>query len=161
MSDLAPKSGDGGGLVEVAFPVPLRRTFTYKLPPRSVNVQIGSRVAVPLGKGMRTGFVLDVMSELPADVDVEIDKLKAVSEVLDEEPILTSEIIELARWTADYYLSFIGEVLRASLPAGMSAKGRRQFTISDKGRESLSGMLLPRHDREHVLSFLEESGTIS
>jgi len=161
MSDLAPKNGAGSGFVEVALPVPLRRTFTYTLPPRAKNVQIGSRVAVPLGKRMLTGFVLDVLDKLPEDADVEADKLKAVSEVLDEEPLLTSEIIELARWTADYYLSFVGEVLRASLPAGMTRKGRREFAISDKGRASLSGMLLPRHDREQVLSFLEGTGSVS
>jgi len=161
MSDLAPKNGVGSGFVEVALPVPLRHTFTYRLPSRMSNVRIGSRVAVPLGKRMLTGFVLDVMDKLPADSDVEIDKLKTVSDVLDDQPILTGEIIELARWTADYYLSFIGEVLRASLPAGMSGKGRKEFSISDKGRDSLSGMLLPRYDREHVLSFLEEAGTVS
>jgi primosomal protein N' (replication factor Y) len=97
---------------------------------------------------------------LPSDSDVEPKKLKNVSQVLDEEPILTPEIIELARWTADYYLSFIGEVLRASLPAGMSKKGERQFSITPEGRKSLSGMLLPRHDREHLLSHLDASGTV-
>jgi primosomal protein N' (replication factor Y) len=43
----------------------------------------------------------------------------------------------------------------------MGAKGQRQFSITTEGRESLSGMLLPRHDREQVLSYLEETGTVS
>ena len=162
MSYLAPKIGGDSGYVEVALPVPLRRTFTYKLPGRLANtVQIGTRVVVPFGKRMLTGYVLDVYEVLPSDADLLDEKIKNVSEVLDEAPILTDEIIRLARWTADYYLSFIGEVLRASLPAGMGAKGQRQFSITSQGRESLSGMLLPRHDREHVLSYLEEIGTVS
>src|SRR6185436_19191105 len=148
MSALASKKR--GQFVEVALPVPLRQTFTYSLPDRiKTRVSIGSRVSVPLGKRMLTGYVLDVFDELPDDADVDPKKLKNVSELLDEEPILTAEIIALARWTADYYLSFIGEVLRASLPAGMSKKGERQFSITSEGRRSLSGMLLPRHDREH------------
>jgi len=116
---------------------------------------------VPFGKRMLTGYVLERFTELPDDADVTTDKLRSVGEVLDEAPLLTREIIELAKWTADYYLSFIGEILRATLPAGLSGKGERQFSISGKGRESLSGMLLPRHDKEQVLSYLEETGTIS
>jgi len=160
MSDLA--SERGGRFVEVALPVPLRQTFTYRLPDHAKrSVYVGARVIVPLGKRMLTGYALDVFDSLPEDSDVEPKKIKNINEVLDEEPILTPEIIELARWTADYYLSFIGEVLRASLPAGMSKKGERQFAISDHGRNALSGMLLPRHDREHVLSYLEGAGPVS
>lgn len=160
MSDLSIKGG--GGFVEVALPVPLRRTFTYRLPERFINrVTVGARVAVPLGKRMLTGYVLDLLDRLPADADVDEAKIRDVSDVLDETPILTAEIIRLARWTADYYLSFVGEVLRASLPAGMSGKGQKQFAITPEGRETLSGMLLPQHDREHVLAYLEASGTVS
>src|SRR4029078_9396871 len=115
MSDLA--SERGGRFVEVALPGPLRETFTYRLPDHAKrSVYVGARVIVPLGKRMLTGYALDVFDSLPEDSDVEPKKIKNINEVLDEEPILTPEIIELARWTADYYLSFIGEVLRASLP---------------------------------------------
>src|SRR3954451_5926801 len=159
MPDLTPK---GRRFIEVALPVPLRRTFTYSLPDRIDRlVTAGVRVAAPLGKRMLTGYVLDIFDHLLPDADVDAQKIKDISEVLDEEPLITGEIIELAKWTADYYFSFIGEVLRASLPAGMSTKGQRQFAITSHGRHSLSGMLLPRHDREQVLSYLEESGTVS
>jgi primosomal protein N' (replication factor Y) len=162
MSDLALKNGGGGGFVEVALPVPLRRTFTYKLSNSMAGrVHTGSRVVVSFGKRMLTGYVLEVLENLPQESEIEGGKIKTVSEVLDEAPILTEEIIQLARWTADYYLSFIGEVLRASLPAGLSGKGQRQFSITSEGRNSLSGMLLPRHDREQVLSYLEEAGSVS
>jgi primosomal protein N' (replication factor Y) len=160
MSDLA--RSNGGPFAEVALPVPVRRTFTYKLPSRFASqARIGARVMVPLGKRMLTGFVLDVFHTLPSDSDVEPDKLKNISELLDDEPLLTDEIIGLARWTADYYLSFLGEVLRASLPAGLSGKRQREFSISAEGRESLSSVLLPTHDREHLLSYLAEGGTAS
>lgn len=162
MSDLTPTDGGSSGFVEVALPVPLRRTFTYKLAARLARrAQVGSRVVVPLGKRLLTGYVMDAFDDLPADSEIDHEKIKSVSDVLDEAPLLTDEIIELARWTADYYLSFIGEVLRGSLPAGMSRKGQRQFSITSEGRDSLSGVLLPRHDREQVLAYLEETGTVS
>src|SRR5262249_4320868 len=131
MSDLARRSGAARGFVEIALPVPLRQTFTYFLKSSDVGrTKIGSRVIVPFGKRLLTGYVVDVFDTLPADADIDESKLKDVREVLDEEPILTAEIIELVRWTADYYLSFIGEVLRASLPAGMSRKGQEHFSIT-------------------------------
>jgi len=159
MSSLTKKNDVG--FVEVALPLPLRQTFTYKVADGDVNrARPGVRVTVPLGKRVLTGYVLDVFDRLPADIDLDRKKIKNVIEVLDNEPLLTAEIIELARWTADYYLSFIGEVLRASLPAGMSGKGQRSYSITAEGKTSLSGMLLPRHDREHVLSYLEEAGAV-
>jgi Primosomal protein N'' (replication factor Y) - superfamily II helicase len=57
MSVLTPKNGSGVGFVEVALPVPLRRTFTYKVTANNAaRVQIGTRVVVPFGKRMLTGM---------------------------------------------------------------------------------------------------------
>jgi primosomal protein N' (replication factor Y) len=42
----------------------------------------------------------------------------------------------------------------------MSGKGQRSYSITAEGKRSLSGMLLPRHDREQLLSYLEETGTV-
>src|SRR5690349_13349015 len=103
MPDLTPKKGES--FLEFGLPVPLRPTFTFRLPDHlKTPVNVGARVIVPLGKRMLTGFVLDVFDSLPDDADVDPKKVKNISQILDEEPILTSEIIELARWTADYYL---------------------------------------------------------
>ena len=59
-------------------------------------VQIGTRVVVPFGKRMLTGYVLDIFDQLPPEADVQVEKIKSVSDVLDEGPILTDEIIRLA-----------------------------------------------------------------
>lgn len=160
MSNPAPKEAAGSEFVEVALPVPLRRSFTYRLPATFADrAAVGSRVVVPFGKRTLTGYVIDRFDRLPADSDVEESKIKRVSEVLDEAPLLTEEIVELARWTADYYLSFLGEILKASLPAGMSRKIHREYSITPEGRNSLSGVLLPRYDRERILAYLEETGS--
>jgi primosomal protein N' (replication factor Y) len=151
------KSSGIGAFVEVALPLPLRQTFTYGLPDH-LDAKVGSRVVVELGRRAITGYILDIFPELPAESDVDPKKIKPVLEVLDSEPLLTEEIIRLARWTADYYLSFPGEVLRASLPAGMSGKADKTYSITVKGRQRLSGVLIPDKIQEKVLAFLDLDG---
>ena len=160
MIDLATNAN--ARYADIALPVPLRQSFTYRLGPTLASrASIGSRVIVPFGKRLLTGYVLDLFDSIRSESDVDPSKLKPVREVLDDEPLLTKEIVELAKWTADYYLSFIGEVLRASLPAGLSRKGEEHFSITARGRDSLSGVLLPRYDREHLLTFLEQRESVS
>jgi primosomal protein N' (replication factor Y) len=62
---------------------------------------------------------------------------KSIESVLDAEPILSSELMDLGRWVSQYYLSPLGEVLRTMLP--LMAEVRRQvlYRITDAGRAAL------------------------
>lgn len=53
----------------------------------------------------------------PSDEEVPEDVLRDILEVLDSEPILTSDQLRLWRWIADYYMCPIGNVMAAALPA--------------------------------------------
>ena len=98
-------------VAHVALPVPLPRTFDYRLP-ESMVVSTGCRVRVPFGKQERVGIVVAVSehSELP------INELKDVIEVLDSEPVLSGSLWRLLLWAADYYHHPIGDVLSNALP---------------------------------------------
>lgn len=112
---------------EIAVPLPVHGTFTYEVP-REIREEIerGHRVEVPWGSRLTTGFVLDLVDS----TDVDLRKLKPVSSILDDDhPALISEIIELCRWAASYYLVPIGEMLRVALPANMSARGKRTLSL--------------------------------
>ena len=107
--------------VEAALPVPLRRVFTYRLPEEMRGViKLGARLKLPFGRRNVTGYAVGLHTELPADVDIDESKIKDVIEVSDDEPLITPEILNLTQWTADYYASFWGEMLKASLPAGIN-----------------------------------------
>jgi primosomal protein N' (replication factor Y) len=112
---------------EVAVPVSLHQTLTYRVPPELADgVRLGARVEVPLGPKRTTGFVVG----LPDHVDLDEKKVKAITAVLDEdEPALIPEIIDLCKWAAEYYIAPLGEMLRVALPANMSARGKRQATL--------------------------------
>jgi len=124
---------DTANFVEVALPVPLKRLFTYTVPQEvALRPELGQRVRVPFGKRRLIGFVAAVHSELPPDLDVDIKKLRPVIEFLDDEPLITPEILRLTEWTADYYASFWGETLKAALPAGMNSE-----TVRPKRRKAV------------------------
>src|SRR5688572_11177830 len=106
------------GLVEVAPlpPVPLHDLLTYEVPPAlSAGVQPGVRVRIPLGRQVRTGVVTSFAAEPP------VRDMRAILEVLDEDPFLTTELLELARWAARYYLTPLADVLAVAVPAHLPA----------------------------------------
>jgi primosomal protein N' (replication factor Y) (superfamily II helicase) len=113
---------------EVAVPLPVQGTFTYEIP-REIRdeVERGHRVEVPWGPRLITGFVLDLGDE----TEMDLRRIKRISSILDEDrPALIPEIIDLCRWASSYYLAPIGEMLRAALPANMSARGRREVGVT-------------------------------
>ncbi|MEO8034489.1 MAG: primosomal protein N', partial [Acidobacteriota bacterium] len=109
---------------EIALPVAVHGTFTYSVPDGLRDgLRLGSRVEVPLGTKITTGFVVGLPDAPPPGAG----RLKPVRSILDEdEPALLPEIIDLCRWAAEYYIAPFGEMLRVALPANMSARGRRE-----------------------------------
>ena len=99
-------------LVEVAVPVPLRQTFSYRV--RGAAPSPGTRVRVAFRGRTMVGWVLGPGNEVPGLVDVKA--------VLDAEPSVAGELLELARWIADYYVAPPGIVLRTMAPAAFSGR---------------------------------------
>jgi len=121
---------------EVAVPVYVRQTFTYRLPgDMSQRAQPGCRVLVPFGKKYLTGFIVDLHEGLPGEVDAA--SVRDVEELIDESPIITGEILELTHWVADYYFAPWGECLRAALPAGATSISEQVLSLTTAGREAL------------------------
>lgn len=98
--------------VQVAIPRPLGSALTYRWlasdPP-----QIGLRVRVPLGSRELVGLVIG--TEI-GSAPHEFKQLKAVLEVLDQQPVLDAPLLSLGRFISQYYHQPIGEVLFALLP---------------------------------------------
>ncbi len=120
---------NGAGLAAVALPVPLAEPLTYRIPPAlSPLVRPGVRVRVPIGRRRATGVVIALLDEAPAGIT-----LRDVEAVVDFEPILPPELLELAAFVSRYYLAPIGEVVRAILPNELPAWGDRKVWITAQG----------------------------
>ena len=105
---------------EVFVNTPVDRSFTYTIP-QSMHVTPGMRVKVNFAGRNIAGFVSSLHNNLPDDL-----ALKEIIEVIDSEPIFDDRLIDLARYTADSYLSSAGEALSKALPAGVSALTRKK-----------------------------------
>ena len=105
--------------VDVILPLPLDGVFTYSVPQSlEEQVKMGVRVLVPLG---RNKTYVGIISEIH-DMKPEGYQTKDILQVLDSYPILFDTQLSLWQWIADYYLSPIGEVYKAALPAGLKAE---------------------------------------
>ena len=108
---------DKAKYVNIVFPIPVDESFSYLLPEElRGRVQVGMRALAPFGKRNRERE--GVVVELPKEPDVQ--KLKEVVDILDDEPFFSDDILELTKWIAEYYLSSWGEVLKCATPAGVN-----------------------------------------
>lgn len=131
---------------EVAIPIYVNQTFTYLVPERLQEAaQVGCRCLVPFGRRLLTGYIVG-LSLSPIE-DLPDESLKEMESVLDEDPIIIQEILDLTRWVADYYYAPWGEVLKASLPAGMNASTEIILTPTDAGRKQLASLPPERIER--------------
>ncbi len=99
--------------VRVAVPVPGLDLLTYAVPHGTPAPALGARVVVPLGTRSVTGIVVDVSQASSVPDGKGIKPLKSV---LDTEPFIPSDVVELARWTAEYYAAGPSEAITAVLP---------------------------------------------
>lgn len=105
------------GLAEVAVPLGIHQTFTYRVPKElQEDCHPGCRVLVPFGRSHLIGVVVETSF---GDDD---SGLKALSKVLESSPVLNEKLVRLGTWLSWYYLAPIGEVFRVMLPPGLLAK---------------------------------------
>lgn len=104
--------------VDVILPLPLEGTFTYSVPEHMVaQVRMGVRVLVPLGRSKTyTAMAMRLHSEKPEF------ETRPIIQVIDAEPVLIEQQLRLWQWISTYYMSPIGDVFKAALPAGLKAE---------------------------------------
>lgn len=104
--------------IDVILPLPLEGTFTYSVPESMVaQVRMGVRVLVPLGRSKTyTAMAVRLHSEKPEF------ETRPIIQVIDAEPVLIEQQLHLWQWISTYYMSPIGDVFKAALPAGLKAE---------------------------------------
>ena len=104
---------------DIILPLPLDGLFTYAVPDgMQAKAVFGMRVLVPFGKSKHyIGIIARLHDEKPTGYVV-----KNIEQLLDDRPVLLPEQYRLWQWISDYYMSPIGEVYKAALPAGLKAE---------------------------------------
>lgn len=112
---------------DIAFPTAIRKLFTYEIPSTlDVDITVGIRVWVPLRNYYAIGVVVRLHEKAPSF------DTRPIKKALDKEPIIDGELLALTKWIHQFYFSSWGEVIQASLPAGLNFISKKYLKIVDK-----------------------------
>ncbi len=120
-------------MVEVAVPVPVDETFDYALLDGE-TAEPGVRVLVPHGGRRVVGVVVATKS---GEARRGRGTLRAVLQVLDEEPVLPLELLEAVLRVARDALCPPGIALAAAIPPGTAARPGTKVTLLPAGMRAL------------------------
>lgn len=97
---------------EIILPLAVPTTYTYAVPAHlQAQAQLGCRAEVVFGKQKKyAGVIKSVTAQKPAY------QTKAILNVLDDEPLLYTQQLQLWQWISTYYMCSEGEVMAAALP---------------------------------------------
>ncbi|MCU1309171.1 MAG: primosomal protein [Candidatus Angelobacter sp.] len=114
---------------DVALPVPLEMTFTYRV--GEATPVVGGRVLVPF-RTTRLSGIVTALHDTPPSV-----KAKSVIIAIDAAPVFDEALLKLGNWIAQYYIAPIGEVFRTMLPLMAEVKQQWMYTITETGHTML------------------------
>lgn len=111
--------------VNIAFNLPLRKLFSYKIPQALLEkAQPGMRAIVPFGKKILTGIIFEYSESKDF-------KVKEIKSLLDEERILEDEYLNFCKWLSEYYVSPIGELLFSGIPRKTNLTSDIYYFLTD------------------------------
>ena len=122
--------------VEVAFPLPILKTFYYRCPATCFErLQPGQRLLVPFQNRKLTAFVIRPLKHLPADLPASVS-LKEILRPIDASSLISPELFQLSRWISEYYFASQGEVLKACLPRKADLRTKKVATLTTAGLDT-------------------------
>jgi len=171
--------------IHVAVPVPNLDLLTYAVPDGVAPPVVGARVVVPLGTRVVTGIVVETgvappntelrtpnaeprtKNEEPRTKNDEgrTTNVKPVREILDTGAFVPPEVVALARWTAEYYASGVGDAIPALLPPmarGARADAHKKLrvaAITPAGLEALDATATITAKQQEALALLAGTPT--
>ncbi|MBO4926848.1 MAG: primosomal protein N' [Clostridiales bacterium] len=116
------------------------KVFDYIVPEDLLpKIRIGQYVRVPFGKGNRTNVALVLLLKESSQSSV---KLKSIESLVEEEPVLNEEQLEILKFVVKRYACTYGSAMHQMVPALVTKRsGRNQLVVSlsdpEKARESL------------------------
>ncbi len=122
---------------EIIIPLALPKNYTWSVPESMLeHLQPGCRVEVNLGKHKKyAGIVKKLINEKP-----EFFEPKDILNVLDSEPVVFPEQLQLWEWMASYYMCSEGEVMAAALPAHFKLSSETIVLLNEEYGDDFSAL---------------------
>lgn len=111
------------------------KPFSYIIPEDLCETAVcGVRVIIPFGRGAkkRAGLILEVTEEVPQM------KLKSLISVVDREPVISSEMMNMIVWLKENTFCTYYDAIRTILPSGMNIRVNEKYELCEN--ISLSGL---------------------
>ncbi len=124
-------------IAEVVLNIPIDKTFYYEVPEK-LDVKPFLRVNVSFSNKKMIGFILKVLDESELEGKLNFE-LKSILGLVDNTPVVTKNLLELANWMSTTYLCSFGEALFSFLP--IESKGKKfvyNFTTRKDGFKKLT-----------------------
>lgn len=121
---------------EIIIPLALPKNYTWQVPDELLEgLQPGSRVEVSLKNKKYAGIIKKFVTEKPEAFDP-----RPIESVLDNEPLIYKEQLELWVWIAQYYMCSEGEVMAASLPAHFKLSSESTLVFNEQFGDDFSSL---------------------
>ena len=127
-------------VARVTLEIALRREFDYLIPPElEGRVEVGTRVKVPFGRRQVLGCVTGLAEQS------DHESLKPIAKIIGAQSLVTPQVLELARWIAEYYCCAPETALKSVLPDAVRKE-------QEGWRERLHVRLLPGGEGTEALT---------
>jgi primosomal protein N' (replication factor Y) len=130
---------------QVILPLALPKTYTYAIPHEwEEKLMPGMRVEVVFGKNKKyAGIVKNIHHEKPAEFDP-----KEILNILDAEPVVNEDQLNLWGWIASYYMCTEGEVMSAALPSNFKLSSETVLMYNEEFGDDFSQL----DDQEYLVA---------
>jgi len=180
--------GECHHIIRVAFESAADTEFDYAVPDELWPIQPGQRVEVPFGKKnkLEIGFCVEIepvarrsprlrsgQALLVARAAHTMEKeekrqfkLKKAARVVDKEPLVSAELMELARWISSYYVCPLGQVLAAMVPgavkkgAGARTEKYVYLAIAAQDIAEIAKQLRGKKQKQ-IVQYLQQKGAFN
>ena len=111
---------------DVVLPIPIPQLYTYRIPIEFKELaQTGIRVIVQFGRQRVITGIIDRIHYEPPNVYA----AKPILDILDGEPVVTSNQVLAMKWMSSYYMCTYGEVVNAGLPSGLKLSSESKIQL--------------------------------
>ena len=123
------------------------KTFTYHVSDELKDkIKIGIRVLVPFNNQKLEGFVLEILDDNKENYDI-----KDIMDVVDIEPILTNELLELGKWISSDTLSTLISSYQVMLPRALKAKNKSKVSIKYQKIVEIDNLNIILSDKQQLI----------
>ncbi len=133
------------------------KIFDYIIPDEFADdIKVGCRVLVPFGKGNKSRQAMVMYLKNTNSADGDFAMLKQVSSLLDSEPVLTDEMVDMVRFMKSHCFCTYYDAIRAMLPAGINYKITTEYSVKKPMEFELFDL---DDEKRRIVQFLLKKGT--